>query len=147
MGSVADTDVPMYGMRPARVGALWAKDLYKPNYPEPIGWRILVKIRDVKEVTKGGIVLPQTVIDNQRALMMVGQVVAVGPLAFQRADMKDVGDWYRPGDFVMFGKYNGARFMIGGEELRLMNEDEVLGLVPDPNAVRDASGQIVSYME
>lgn len=134
-------------LRPDRVGAAWAKDLYKPNYPEPIGWKVLVKIKDIKDVTQGGIILPQAVIDNQRALMTVGQVLAIGPLAFQRADMKDVGDWYSPGDHVLFGKYNGARFMVGGEELRLMNEDEILGRVSDPNAIRDAAGKIVSYTE
>lgn len=107
---------------------------FDPDYPEPVGWRILVKIKDMPEKSRGGIFFPDTVKDAQRALGVTGLLIAVGPRAYTREDMGGY-PWCKPGDWVLIGKYAGVRMLCKGHEIRMMNDDEVLGLVPAPEEI------------
>ena len=111
---------------------------FDPAYPEPTGWRVLVKVKDIPATSKGGIYFHESTKEGMRAVGMIGRVLAVGPLAYVREDMKDAGPWVKPGDWVLYGKYSGLRMTCKGHELRLMNDDEILGLVPDPEEIKDA---------
>ena len=57
----------------------------------------------------------------------------MGADAYNRSDMSKA--WAKVGDHVMFGKYAGHRFKYGDAELRIMNDDEILGLVPNVKKV------------
>ncbi len=78
--------------------------------------------------------------DAQRHLAQIAKVVAQGPEAYK--DSKDrtfYSRWCNIGDYVMFSKYAGSRMMIDGIELRLINDDEVQAVVPDPTVIKAAS--------
>lgn len=108
------------------------------SLPRPCGWRILVKIPEVKEVTKGGIQLPPSMIDNEKILTMFAEVVALGPLAYTRNDMIGGEPWCDPGDTVLISKYAGTRILVDGEEWRCLNDDEVQAVIPDLSRVKRA---------
>lgn len=108
------------------------------SLPRPCGWRILVKIPEVKEVTKGGIQLPPSMIDNEKILTMFAEVVALGPLAYTRNDMIAGEPWCDPGDTVLISKYAGTRILVDGEEMRVCNDDEIQAVIPDPSRVKRA---------
>lgn len=111
---------------------------FDPHWPEPVGWRILIKVRDIPVMSKGGIYFPDDTKAGMRAVGMVGLVVAVGPLAYVREDMREAGPWVKPGDWVLYGKYSGLRMTCKGVEIRMMNDDEILGIVPDPDKLESA---------
>ena len=69
---------------------------------------------------------------------MIGQVVSMGPLCYTGERFKAADVWVQPGDYVMMGKYNGHRFKVDSEEYRIINDDEVIGVVPNPKAIRAA---------
>lgn len=103
--------------------------------PVPTGWRLLIKLHPAKDKV-GSVFLPQNTKDDQRHVMMLADVVQMGPLAYRRDDMRDAEPWCRKGDTVIFAKYAGTRFMIGDSEYRLINDDEVQAVVSDPTGIR-----------
>ena len=103
--------------------------------PQPTGYRILILPRGRDPVTKGGIQLARETIDRDSIASVVGYVVAVGPDAYKDLGKFPEGAWCQKGDWVLFGRYAGARFKIDGGEMRLLNDDEILAVLPDPEAV------------
>lgn len=108
----------------------WAKDLPKPLY-----WRVLIMCRKPKKESKGGIALPSQVQDNEGILDYVGKIVAVGKLAHTHARLQ--GEIIpQIGEFVMFGRYAGQQIFYRGVRFLVVNDDEILGIVPNPDALR-----------
>ena len=104
-------------------------ELKNDKYPKPTGHRILIKTLDVANKTNMGIYLPSKSIEDHRAIASIGKVIELGKDAYKRDDMSE--PWCKVDDYVMFGKYAGHRFKFGQAELRIMNDDEILGVVPD----------------
>ena len=102
--------------------------------PEPSGWRILVLPFTPKEKTKGGILFSQEQLDKARIATTCGYVLKMGDLAYADKD-KFNKPWCKIGDWVMFARYAGARLPIEGGEVRILNDDEVLGTIGDPESV------------
>nr|ASN63506.1 co-chaperonin GroES [uncultured virus] len=103
--------------------------------PEPSGWRILVLPFTPKEKTKGGLIIAQESLDRLRIATNCGYVLKMGPLAYKDKDKFETGPWCKKGDWVIFARYAGSRLPIEGGEIRILNDDEVLGTVSDPEAV------------
>jgi chaperonin GroES len=103
--------------------------------PKPTGYRILILPRGRAPVTDGGIQLVQETVDRDSISSVVGYVVAVGPDAYKDLNKFPEGPWCKAGEWVLFGRYAGARFKIDGGELRILNDDEILASIPDPEAV------------
>jgi len=92
---------------------------------QPLADRIVVKVLDAQEVTKGGIVLPDTAKEKPQE----GKVVAVG-----KGKVSDNGQIVplevKAGDRVLYGKYSGTEITTKeGEELLIMKEEDVLAIV------------------
>ena len=102
--------------------------------PEPVGYRILVLPFTPKEKTKGGIIYAQESLDKARIATNCGYVLKMGDLAYQDKN-KFKEPWCKIGDWVMFARYAGARLPIEGGEVRILNDDEVLGTIGDPESV------------
>ena len=100
--------------------------------PDPTGWRILVMPFQVKEETKGGIIIAQETLDRARAAVQVGYVLKMGPLCYGDKERYPTGPWCKPKDWVIFARYAGSRMGIDGGEIRMLNDDEVLGTIGDP---------------
>ena len=103
--------------------------------PRPTGYRILILPFAQKSVTKGGIHIAKQTIDKERLSTVVGHVVALGPDAYADTVKFPEGAWCKKGDWVIFGRYAGARFQIEGGDMRLLNDDEILAVVDDPEAI------------
>ena len=103
--------------------------------PVPTGWRILVLPYTPKEKTKGGLIIAQESLDKARIATNCGYVVKMGPMAYGDKEKFPSGPWCKKGDWVIFARYAGSRLPIEGGEVRLLNDDEVLGTIKDPESV------------
>ena len=103
--------------------------------PTPTGWRIAILPYRGAEKTKGGIALAEETQRKQQVSTVCGYVLKVGPLAYGDESKFATGPWCVEGDWIIFGRYAGARIPIDGGEIRLINDDEVLGIVADPEDV------------
>tara|TARA_R110002153_G_scaffold47715_1_gene134724 strand:- start:522 stop:962 length:441 start_codon:yes stop_codon:yes gene_type:complete len=100
--------------------------------PNPTGWRILVMPFQVKEETAGGIIIAQETLDRARAAVQVGYVLKMGPLCYEDKEKYPTGAWCAEKDWVVFARYAGSRMEIDGGEIRMLNDDEILGTIDDP---------------
>jgi co-chaperonin GroES (HSP10) len=103
--------------------------------PVPSGWRLLVLPFTPKEKTKGGIIIAQESLDKARIATNCGYVVKMGPMAYGDKEKFPTGAWCKQGDWVIFARYAGSRLPIEGGEVRILNDDEVLGTIKDPESV------------
>jgi len=102
--------------------------------PEPSGYRILVLPFTPKTKSAGGILFSQETLDKARIATTCGYVLKMGDLAYQDKD-KFKDPWCQKGDWVIFARYAGSRLPIEGGEVRILNDDEVLGTVKDPESL------------
>ena len=102
--------------------------------PEPAGYRILVLPFTPKKKSEGGIIFAQETLDKARIATTCGYVLKMGDLAYKDKD-KFGEPWCKKGDWVIFARYAGSRLPIEGGEVRLLNDDEVLGTVKDPESL------------
>ena len=100
--------------------------------PQPTGWRLLVMPFQVKEKSEGGIIIAQEALDRARAAVQVGYVLKLGPLCYNDKERYPTGPWCAEKDWVIFARYAGSRMEIEGGEIRMLNDDEVLGTIEDP---------------
>ena len=90
----------------------------------PLGDRVLVRRVEEEEKTKGGIIIPDTAKEKPQE----GEVIAVGPGArddngkIQPLDVKN-------GDRILFGKWSGTEVKLDGEDLLIMKESDILGVL------------------
>jgi chaperonin GroES len=90
----------------------------------PLGDRVLVKRVEEESKTKGGIIIPDTAKEKPQE----GEVVAVGPGARDEAgNLVPLG--VNAGDRVLFGKWSGTEVKIDGQELLIMKESDIMGVV------------------
>jgi chaperonin GroES len=100
----------------------------------PLHDRVVVRRIDADEKTAGGIIIPDTAKEKPQQ----GAVVAVGPGARDENGVLTPLD-LRPGDRVLFGKWSGTEVKIDGEELLIMKETDILGVLAGSPAVRAAA--------
>ena len=105
------------------------------DLPEPCGWRLLVLPFTPKEKTSGGIIIAQESLDKARIATNCGYVLKMGPLCYKDKNKFETGPWCKEKDWVIFARYAGSRLPIEGGEVRLLNDDEVLGTIKDPESV------------
>ena len=103
--------------------------------PQPSGYRILVLPFTPKEKSKGGIIFTQESLDKLRISTNCGYVLKLGPLAYHDKEKYPTGPWCKEKQWVIFARYAGSRLPIEGGEVRLLNDDEVLGTIEDPESV------------
>ena len=103
--------------------------------PSPTGWRILILPYQGKGKTESGLYLPDDVVEKNKVSTQVGYVLKVGPLAYKDSEKFPSGPWCQEKDWVMFARYAGSRFAIDGGEVRILNDDEILARIMDPEDV------------
>ena len=103
--------------------------------PTPTGYRILILPFVPGKVTRGGIHLAKQTVDKERLATVVGYVVRLGPDAYKDDRKFPEGPWCQEGDWSIFGRYAGARIQIEGGDLRLLNDDEILAVINDPEDI------------
>ena len=103
--------------------------------PVPTGWRILVLPHRGKGKTKGGVILSDKTVEETQIATNVGLVLSVGPDAYNDKERFPNGPWCKEKDWVIFARYAGSRLNIEGGELRILNDDEILGTTDDPESI------------
>jgi|TARA_R110000751_G_scaffold17752_2_gene54476 co-chaperonin GroES (HSP10) len=103
--------------------------------PEPTGWRILILPYRGQARTEGGIYLTEKTVERQQIATVLGYVLKTGELAYQDENKFPTGPWCEAGDWVLFGRYAGSRFEIEGGEVKILNDDEIIAKVTDPEAI------------
>ena len=90
----------------------------------PLGDRVLIKRVEEEQKTKGGIIIPDTAKEKPQE----GEVIAVGPGARDDNGKIHALD-VKKGDRILFGKWSGTEVKIDGEDLLIMKESDILGVV------------------
>ena len=100
----------------------------------PLHDRIVVRRITAEEKTAGGIIIP----DTAKEKPMEGEVIAVGPGARDEQGQIVALD-VKAGDRVLFGKWSGTEVRIDGEELLIMKESDILGIIDNSSAAAKAA--------
>ena len=100
----------------------------------PLGDRVLVRRVEEEAKTKGGIIIPDTAKEKPQE----GEVIAVGPGA-RDEDGKRIPMDVKAGDRILFGKWSGTEVKIDGEDLIIMKESDILGLVDAKSSTAKAA--------
>jgi len=99
----------------------------------PLHDRVLVRRIEAEEKSAGGIIIPDTAKEKPQQ----GEVLAVGPGA-RDEDGKHMTPDVKPGDRIVFGKWSGTEIKIDGEDLLVMKESDIFGIV-DGDAAQQAA--------
>ncbi len=110
------------------------KEKATTKLPIPTGWRMLVLPFKAKAKTKGGVFLSEQSIERSQVASTCGLILAMGPHCYDKGKFPE-GPWCKKGDWVIFARYAGSRILIDGGEVRLLNDDEVLATVEDPEDI------------
>ena len=110
--------------------------------PQPTGWRVLIAPFNPPKKSKGGILLNQKTLDEDAIQTNVGYVLRMGPLAYADKERYPTGPWCEEKQWVIFARYAGSRFRLNdekraafGSEVRILNDDEILGTILDPDDI------------
>ena len=103
--------------------------------PKPTGWRILVLPYQGTGKTKGGVLLADETVEMHQVATVCGYVLRVGPDAYKDKDKFSEGPWCKEKEWVIFGRYAGSRLKIEGGEIRLLNDDEILATISNPEDI------------
>ncbi|WP_374469279.1 co-chaperone GroES [Phenylobacterium sp.] len=99
----------------------------------PLGDRVLVRRVEEEEKTRGGIIIPDTAKEKPQE----GEVIAVGPGARDENGKVQALD-VKPGDRILFGKWSGTEVKLEGQDLLIMKESDILGVL-EPETARAAA--------
>src|SRR4030081_1578206 len=97
----------------------------------PLHDRLVVKRIDAEEKSKGGIIIPDTAKEKPSQ----GQIVAVGPGGRDESG-KIIPPDVKAGDKVLFGKWSGTEVVLDGEDLLIMKESDIMGVITDVPAAK-----------
>ena len=101
---------------------------------KPLHDRVVVRRIEEEERTRGGVIIP----DTAKEKPMQGKVVAVGPGARDEKGNRIAPD-VQEGDTVLFGKWSGTEVKIDGEELLIMKESDIMGIIEGSEAASKAA--------
>ena len=110
--------------------------------PQPTGWRLLILPFRPPPKTVGGILIPDKAIDDTQVQTVVGYVLKMGPQAYKAPDRFPDGPWCEEKQWVIFARYSGSRLKLNeedgaafGNEVRILNDDEILGTIKHPDDI------------
>jgi chaperonin GroES len=100
----------------------------------PLGDRVVVRRVKEDQKTPGGIIIPDTVQEKPQQ----GEVISVGPGALDDKGKRVVPE-VKAGDVVLFGKWSGTEVKLDGEELLIMKESDIMGIIEGKKAAKKAA--------
>ena len=103
--------------------------------PNPGGYRLLVRPWSGKAKTDGGVYLSDKTQETIEMTTVVGLVIKMGELCYKDKERFPNGAWCKEGQFVIYGRYAGARFKTKYGEHRILNDDEIIGTIKKPEDI------------
>ena len=123
---------------PPDVEDISPEDLSKITVPQMLSWFVCLYVPKVQKQTAGGIIIPDSTIDNQQHMTITGKVLDMGPKAFTDPRLRIEGDEDlipKVGDWVLIGQYSGTRIRTReGVTLRLVTDSNIYCKISDPGA-------------
>jgi len=112
---------------------------WEAQLPNPVGYRVLVALPDIDDYYDGSTLL-KTDSEKHREYItsIMGVVIDMGGDAYTDKERYPGGPWCKLGDYVMFRMNTGTRFKVNGKEFRLMNDDSIEAVIPDPRGICSA---------
>ena len=112
---------------------------WEEQLPKPVGYRVLIALPDIDDYYQNTSLLKT---DNEKhreyIMSIMGVVIDMGSDAYSDKERFPEGPWCKQGDYVMFRMNTGTRFKVNGKEFRLMNDDSVEAVIPDPSGIMAA---------
>ena len=108
---------------------------YLDMIPNPVGYRMLIRPYTGPKKSKGGIAFSEKTLETMEMTTVVGLVVKMGDLCYQDEDKFPNGPWCKEGQFIIYGRYAGARFQTKFGEHRIINDDEIIGTIAKPEDI------------
>jgi co-chaperonin GroES (HSP10) len=103
--------------------------------PTPTGWRLVLFPLKLSNKTASGIHLTDETVTESQLTTNICKVLKVGPSAYKDKERFPDGPWCKKDDWVLITRYAGSRIKIDGGELRIVNDDEIIGVVDDPRDI------------
>lgn len=105
--------------------------------PRPTGYKILIVPYTQPTASKGGILLADQTLKTEELATTIGYVISLGDGAYTDTLKFPEGPWCKTGDYVLFGRYAGARIVMQGADnddlpLRILNDDEIIAVIDNP---------------
>ena len=111
------------------------REEYYNILPNPVGYRMLIKPYIPEKKTKGGILLSDKTAETMEMTTVVGLVIKMGDLCYKDKTKFPEGPWCKRGQFVVYGRYAGARFKTKYGEHRILNDDEIIATIQQPEDI------------
>lgn len=102
--------------------------------PKPVGYKLLCALPNIEETSSGGIILTNDTLKDERTASQVLEVLDMGPECYSDTERYPT-PWCKKGDFILVRPFAGVRVMVAEKEFRLLNEDMVEAVLPDPSVV------------
>jgi len=115
------------------------------HLPEPLGWHILIRPYPVVTSAKTTLIIPGSEVDFLNYITNIGRVVSIGPACWNRSEHKFDGHrhpWVKVGDFVSFPKNVGAKRKFKGVSFVILQDDEIVERLSDPQVFNDSFYQL-----
>ena len=103
--------------------------------PTPTGYRLLILPYAGPKKTTGGVYLSDATQETIQMTTVCGLVLKMGDLCYLDKDKFPKGPWCKLDDWVIFSRYAGSRFKIDGGEVRVLNDDEVISTILNPQDI------------
>ena len=108
----------------------------------PVGWRVLIRPYEPRDESEVGILYTDETKEAEEMLTCVGQIVAMGSECYKLKtrsgiDMANIDPKPKIGDWIIYGTYGGQTIRTkAGAKYMIMNDDGIMGIVPDPHSFR-----------
>ena len=143
VGAVAETSPAMTALELKRAAQIKKEEQEQKELeeaiPKPTGYHVLIALPNVEETFgDSGLVKASSTVREEYILSTIGLVLDMGDQAYNDKDRFPTGPWCKTGDYVMFRANTGTRFKLGKQEYRLMNDDSIQAVVPNPRMISRA---------
>lgn len=113
-----------------------SQEEFDAKLPTPVGYRVLVAMPQVEKTFADSLIQKSSrTMHEENIMSTIGLVVDMGKEAFADKERFPSGPWCQTGDYVMFRMNTGTRFKFGDVEYRLMNDDSIQAVIPDPKLI------------
>lgn len=107
--------------------------------PKPVGYRMLIALPEIeKTYGESGILKIDKEVNKDYIMSIMGIVVDMGEDCYNDTERFPNGAWCKPGDYVLFRMNSGTRIRVDGHEYRVMNDDSIEAVIPDPRGITSA---------
>lgn len=108
------------------------------SMPHAVGYKILIMLPRVDEAYESGLLKAHKEKHIEEVYSVVGRVIDIGPDAYKDTTKFPSGPWCKIGDWVLFRALTGSRYKVYEQEVRMINDDSVDGVVEDPKGLTRA---------